>query len=87
MAFNAETRVNRNESNINIKRAEIMNEIEGTPGDYKKYSLLARYQEALKSIQFDDSEIDRICLPCRKRTTQIRAIGPTGSPIHGRRLP
>lgn len=74
IAFNPESRVNRNEANAT--RAQILYEIDGDTQGRNDFSLLGRYKKAMAGIQFDTSGIDKTCLPCRRRGTRYKAIGP-----------
>lgn len=76
IATNGNARENRNK-NI-IDKRQILNEIDGdTQGD-NSMSIFGRYRSALKKIAFDDSNIDSVCLPCRKRGIEYGSIGPGG---------
>jgi hypothetical protein len=74
IAFNPQARVNRNEGNVT--RAQILFEIDGDTQGASSFSLLGKYERALKSIHFDDSNIDKVCLPCRRRGIRWKAKGP-----------
>lgn len=67
LAYNADARVNRNEGNL--RREEILYEIDGNPQGISGKStkgIGAQYEMALAAIQFDTSDIDPICLSCKK---------------------
>lgn len=72
LAYNANTRENRNSTNIDYQK--IMYEIEGDSTGVKKSGLEMQLQRALDSIQFDYTNIDTICLPCKKRGVKYRTI-------------
>lgn len=74
LAFNPESRVNRNEANV--ERSQILYEIDGDTQGRNDSTLHGRYKKALKSVSFDDSGIDKICLPCRRRSIRFGSIGP-----------
>lgn len=71
LAYNANTRINRNEKNIN--RNEILFEIEGdTQG--REGGLILAFTNALKSISFDKTQIDSMTLPVRNRGVHYSSI-------------
>lgn len=72
--FNPNSKVNRNESNVS--HARLLYSIEGDTQGINKLSVGARYNKALKAIQFDNYSIDKICLPCRERSVRYTSIGP-----------
>lgn len=74
LAFNPESRVNRNEANV--ERSQILYEIDGDTQGRNDSTVHVRFKKALKSISFDDSGIDKICLPCRRRSIRYSSIGP-----------
>ena len=69
-AFNPNSRVNRHLANIDRKTLlyEIDGDSQGRPGGMRK-----QLEEAIEAIQFDDTEIDRYCLPCRRRGVRYKA--------------
>lgn len=73
LAFNADARINRNQ--LNISKDEIMFEIDGDTRGDRSSTLIGRYREAIDNIQFDQSDIDRVCLPCRRRRVKHKSIG------------
>ena len=70
MAFNANARINRNESNIDVSR--ILYEIEGDAigrnGGLKK-----DYDAAIKLVTLDDRKLSEHCLPCKRSGVRILA--------------
>ena len=77
LAFNPDSRVNRNESNI--ERSQILYEIDGDTQGNNESTLFGRLKKALNAISFDDTGIDKICLPCKKRSVRFKAMGPARS--------
>jgi len=77
MAFNANARINRNEANI--EQGTILYEIEGDTQGRPGMSVAGQYAKALKAIAFDTTGIEKVCLPCRRRGTRTKAIGPAPS--------
>lgn len=75
IAFNPESRINRNAENVT--RAQLLFEIDGDSQGRKDFSILGQYQKALETIEFDTTGIDKICLSCRKRSIQFRSVGPS----------
>lgn len=75
LAFNPQSRINRNAENIT--RGQVLYEIDGDPQGNREFSISGQYKKALAAIQFDTSGIDPVCLPCRRRGVRIGAIGPT----------
>ncbi len=74
IAFNPQSRVNRNEANVT--RSQLLYEIDGDTQGRNDFSVLGRYKKALGAIQFDTTGIDKTCLPCRRRAIRHKAIGP-----------
>lgn len=73
LMFNSNARINRNEENIDYSK--VLYEIEGDTRGSNKHTLTSRYKSALMSIQLDDTGMDPVCLPCRRRSISYRAIG------------
>ncbi len=72
MAFNPNSRINRNE--LNMSKNDILYELEGeTQGRKGRLRLL--HDNALEEITFDASRIDQVCLPCRKRKIRFSTLG------------
>ena len=71
-AFNPEAVVDRHESNL--RKEDILYEIDGdSQGETGSNRRLSKqYERAIKSIQFDTSGIDEICLPCKRRGLKYR---------------
>ena len=71
IAYNPNSRVNRNESNANITNIlyEIDGDSQGRPG-----GLRHRYDMELKATTMDQNAIDPICLPCRRRAVKYKAV-------------
>lgn len=71
LAYNPQSRVNRNESNISVTQMlyEIDGDSQGRPGGLK-----AQYEAELKAARFDMENIDRDCLPCRKSGVKYRTV-------------
>lgn len=65
MAYNSGARTNRNQDNL--RREEILYEIDGNSqgiaGTFQ-IGIGKRYEDALLAIQFDQTGIDKHCLPC-----------------------
>lgn len=72
LAYNANTRENRNASNIDY--TQIMYEIEGDSTGTKESGLEVQLRRALDTIQFDYTGLDTVCLPCKKRGVKYRTI-------------
>jgi hypothetical protein len=73
LAFNADSRLNRDQ--LNIEKAEVMYEVEGDSQGGKGSTLYARYKKALAQITFDTTSIDSVCLPCKKTGITFGVIG------------
>ena len=71
IAFNATSRVNRHEANVDTRTLlyEIDGDSQGRPGGMRK-----QLEEAIDAIQFDETGIDKHCLPCRRRAVKYRAV-------------
>jgi hypothetical protein len=74
LAFNANARVNRNEANTDYQT--IIYEIDGDSQGRNTNTVSGRYDAALKAIQFDETGIDSVCLPCKRRGIRYKALGP-----------
>jgi len=76
LAYNANSRVNRNEANVS--RAEVIYAIEGDPQSSGKnmQSLNDKYMMAMGALQLDTAQIDPVCLTCRRRSIRYRSQGP-----------
>lgn len=71
MANNSNARTNRHDTNFDKDR--ILYHIDGdTQG--RKGGLRHRFEEALNAIQFDNSGIDKVCLPCRRRGIRFKTV-------------
>ena len=68
LAFNATASINRHESNIDSSR--VLYEIDGDALG-REGGLKTDYKKALKIISFDDRQLSRFCLPCRKNGVKI----------------
>ena len=71
LAYNAAIRVNRHESNV--RREDIMFDIEGDPQG-RKTGLKYELDQAIKNISLDTTGIDSVCLPCKRRGVKIGSI-------------
>lgn len=71
IAYNANTRVNRHESNSTINQIlyEIDGDSQGRPG-----GLRHQYDMELKATAMDQESIDPVCAPCRRRAVRYKAI-------------
>lgn len=70
---NASARFNRNEKAMDD--AKLLYQIEGDTQGRNVESLVNKYHKALAAISFDESQIDRVCLPCRKRGVTLKSFG------------
>jgi len=71
LAFNPTSRINRHEANISREALlyEIDGDSQGRPGGMRK-----QLEEAIEGIQFDETAIDKYCLPCRRRGVKYKAV-------------
>lgn len=76
IAFNSESRVNRNVNNEKLSMQNILYEIDGDTQGRNRHTVFGKYEAALNSIQFDSSGIDPICLPCEDKGVNWGSIGP-----------
>lgn len=74
---NPNSRINRNEANIS--KPQLAFDIDGDRGN-RKGCVAYRYDQSIDGIQFDLTGIDKICLPCKRRGTRLKPIGPALSP-------
>lgn len=72
LAFNPESRVNRNQLNVTIP--QILFEIEGDTQGTSPTGIGYEYRKALEAITFDMEGIEKDCLPCRKRGVKYSSI-------------
>jgi len=74
LALNPEANVNRRENKIDT--AQILYEIDGDSrgNSLVNRSMKVQYEEALNSIAFDNSGVDEVCLPCRRRGVKYSGI-------------
>lgn len=72
--YNANTKVNRNERNIDAKT--VLYEIDGSSESDPKnnFSLKSQYNKEMRSIMFDSSKISKVCLPCLSKGVNYRTI-------------
>ena len=74
LVFNPNSRINRNNSNVNVNRNEVLYELDGDSSSNKKSGLVYRFNQALLNIQFDTTNIDQDCLTCRRRSVKHKTI-------------
>jgi hypothetical protein len=74
MIFNQDARVNRHEANAADKSLRIAYELDGDSTSMKKSGLRYKLQHAMEAIKFDTTNVDKACLPCRKRGLTIDVI-------------
>ncbi len=69
LAYNANSRVNRNQANVTREQLlyEIDGDSQGRPGGMKR-----ELDKAIKSASMDMTGIDKICLPCRRWASKWR---------------
>jgi len=72
LAFNPTSRINRHEANIS--REALLYEIDGDSRGTRPGGLRKQLDDAIESIQFDETEIDKYCLPCRRRAVKYKAV-------------
>lgn len=73
MAYNANVRVNRNASNMAESQKLILYEIDGD-SQGRKGGLAMKFEEAMKTLQFDETGIDSVCLNCKRRGIRIGSV-------------
>jgi hypothetical protein len=74
IAFNTSARVNRNESVMS--KPQLLGEIDGDTQGNNASSLFGQFQRELKNVSFDQTKISKLCLPCKRRSTRHKSIGP-----------
>ena len=77
IANNPNANVNRNESNASARNLKF--DINGDSQGKDDFSVHGKVKKALSAIQFDTAGIDKICLPCRRRSIRHKTIGPKNS--------
>lgn len=73
MAYNPNVRVNRNASNILESQRMILYEINGD-GERDEGGLKKDFDDAMKTVQFDETGIDSICLNCKRRGPRSSSV-------------
>lgn len=73
MAYNPNVRVNRNASNFAEMQKLILYEIDGD-SQGRKGGLAMKFDEAMQTIQFDETGIDSICLNCKRRGVRFKSV-------------
>lgn len=73
LMYNPESRINRNESNID--RLDVRYELDGDSQGRAEFSVNGRYRAALEAIQLDTTGISKVCLPCRRRGVRFKSLG------------
>lgn len=71
---NPNSKVNRNEANIDKRKAEF--DLYGDTQGKNSFSLISQLELALGQVEFDLAGIDSVCLPCRNRSIDYTTIGP-----------
>ena len=74
MMFNADARVNRYEANAADKGLRIAYELDGDSASMKKSGLRHKLDLAMQAIKFDLTNIDRVCLPCKREGIKFGVI-------------
>ena len=70
IAFNATSRVNRHEANVTRGPYSMRSTATARAGPGDAQAI----EEAIDAIQFDETGIDKHCLPCRRRAVKYRAV-------------
>jgi hypothetical protein len=78
IAYNPEMNVNRNAANE--MRTNLLFDINGDTQGKDGFSVYGQLKQAIEAVQFDTTGIEKICLPCRRRSARIRSIGPDALP-------
>lgn len=74
MIHNPNSNINRNADNATQQRQILMYELDGEPQG-RATGLLKDYQNALAGIMFNDSGVDTVCLPCKKKGIKFKVAG------------
>ena len=74
LGFNPSARVNRNESMMS--GPQLNYEVIGDSQGRDDFSLFGHFKAELDNVSFDDTDISKDCLPCRRRSARIKSIGP-----------
>jgi hypothetical protein len=69
-ALNPDAKLDRN--TVNLEYDKVMFELTGT--EDSRIGLMKEYSAILNGIQFDTTDIDTLCLPCRRRRGMIKPI-------------
>jgi hypothetical protein len=73
MAYNPNCRVNRNASNMAESQKLILYEIDGD-SQGRKGGLSLKFEQAMKTVQFDETGIENPCLNCRRRGPRFTSV-------------
>lgn len=64
LSYNPNARVNRQEANVN--REDVMYELNGVAMN-NSFSLHKQYEQAVEAILLDQTGLDKVCLPCKRK--------------------
>lgn len=79
LLHNPQSNINNNV--LNVSKNDVYLNVFGDTPENAGHSLSARYKRALDAIAFDQSNIDAVCLPCRKEGVKWTSVGPVGYPL------
>lgn len=74
MLHNPNSAINRNADNAVAQRQLLIYEIDGEPSG-RATGLQKDYMNAINGVMFDDSGVDSVCLPCRKKGIKFKVQG------------
>ena len=74
LIYNPNSNIDRNQSNAAISKEMLIYEVDGDPSG-RAAGLLKDYKDALDGIMFDGADIDKVCLPCKKKGVRFKVHG------------
>lgn len=74
MVHNPNSAINRNADNAVAQRQLLIYEIDGEPNG-RATGLQKDYMNAINGIMFNDSGVDSVCLPCKKKGVKFKVQG------------
>lgn len=72
MAYNANARLNRNQTVIDQR--QVLFELHGDTESPRPMGLLHQIEKAVQSVALDMSQLDKHCLPCRRRGVKYTVV-------------
>ena len=71
-AYNPNFRIGRTQQNFS--RMEILYELDGDSQSYKKSGLMHSFNNAMKSVKLDTTDMSRVCFPCNNKGVRYKTV-------------